>query len=306
MERKGFGVQMSLIMCHDCPKCGGELLIDTDKQIYTCGFCGMTYDFDYFDTANLLSVANRALGRGEFSSARKMFEELLEKDPHDAAVLRGLLFCDEKVDSLYSLDIENFPIDPEDKNFIYSIEHADHIGLEYFGHIKNASEISKKYQSSVKEDLACQKECNDIGCEILDISGKIDTFRNRIWMSVKVMYSAINRFEGDVPDAVFFVLLLPFFCVLAGVGFGTFFFGIPFLIGSIALIALIILLYNVYKFCRIGRMKKKQTALMEKDKELRKKLDESRKKSEDLHNEFIAELREAQDLEKTMFGEVEG
>ena len=67
---------MSLVLCHDCPKCGAELLIDTDKQIYSCGFCGMTYDFDYFDTANLLSVANRALGRGEFSSARKMFEEL--------------------------------------------------------------------------------------------------------------------------------------------------------------------------------------------------------------------------------------
>lgn len=296
---------MSLIMCHDCPKCGAGLLIDTDKQIYSCEFCGMTFDYDYFDTVNLLPVANRALGRGEFTAARKMFEELSEKDPHDAAVLRGLLFCDEKIESLYSLDIENFPIDPEDDNFRYSIEHADHIGLSYFGHIKNASEISQKYRESVKEDQVCQKDCNDIGNQILNKTGQIDQFRNRIVMAVKVMFAAREEFDRDTGESIFLAFMLPFLFVIFGIGFGTKYLGIPFLIGSIAVIVLCIIVYNIYKFYRIGKMNKEKKALVEKDKVLRQKLDESRGKSEALYNEFVEEIREAEKLEKTMFGEVE-
>ena len=52
-------------------------------------------------------------------------------------------------------------------------------------------------------------------------------------------------------------------------------------------------------------MNKEKKALVEKDKVLRQKLDESRGKSEALYNEFVEEIREAEKLEKTMFGEVE-
>ncbi len=296
---------MTLFMSHDCPKCGGELLIDTDKLIYSCDFCGMTFDFDYFETANLLSVANRALGRGEFNAARKMFEELSEKDPHDAAVLRGLLFCDEKIESLYSLDIEDFPIDTEGKHFTYSIEHADHIGLQYFGHIKNAAEISKKYQESVKEDQICQKECNDVGNQILDTEGRIDKLRHKVWTAIKVAFTAVERFDDSNTDsAILYACCLPIVYALIGIGTGTYFFGIPFLIIMAILILLPIIIYNAIKYHLIGKMRKEVSALVEKDKELRQKLDESRERSENLHNEFIEEIQQAMDLEKTMFGEV--
>ena len=295
---------MTLFMSHDCPKCGGELLIDTDKLIYSCDFCGMTFDFDYFETANLLSVANRALGRGEFNAARKMFEELSEKDPHDAAVLRGLLFCDEKIESLYSLDIEDFPIDTESKHFTYSIEHADHIGLQYFGHIKNAAEISKKYQESVKEDQICQKECNDIGSKILDKTGQIDAYRHSMTNAYQVT-SSVAKSDDNISDLIGLVIVLLFFFAAVGIRIGVEYFGLPFLFLSIAVIIPCVLIYKAFKANKIAKMKKDLAALMNKEKELRRKLDESKVKSDKIRDGYIAEIQEAMNLEKTMFGEVE-
>ena len=295
---------MTLFMSHDCPKCGGELLIDTDKLIYSCDFCGMTFDFDYFETANLLSVANRALGRGEFNAARKMFEELSEKDPHDAAVLRGLLFCDEKIESLYSLDIEDFPIDTEGKYFTYSIEHADHIGLQYFGHIKNAAEISKKYQESVKEDQICQKECNDIGSKILDKTGQIDAYRHNMTNAYQVTSSAAKS-DDNISDLIGLVIVLLFFFAAVGIRIGVEYFGLPFLFLSIAVIIPCVLIYKAFKANMIAKMKKDLAALIDKEKELRRKLDESKAKSDKIRDGYIAEIQEAMNLEKTMFGEVE-
>ena len=295
---------MTLFMSHDCPKCGGELLIDTDKLIYSCDFCGMTFDFDYFETANLLSVANRALGRGEFNAARKMFEELSEKDPHDAAVLRGLLFCDEKIESLYSLDIEDFPIDTEGKHFTYSIEHADHIGLQYFGHIKNAAEISKKYQESVKEDQICQKECNDIGSKILDKTGQIDAYRHSMTNAYQVT-SSVAKSDDNISDLIGLVIVLLFFFAAVGIRIGVEYFGLLFLFLSLAVIIPCVLIYKAFKANKIAKMKKDLAALIDKEKELRRKLDESKAKSDKIQDGYIAEIQEAMNLEKTMFGEVE-
>ncbi len=295
---------MTLFMSHDCPKCGGELLIDTDKLIYSCDFCGMTFDFDYFETANLLSVANRALGRGEFNAARKMFEELSEKDPHDAAVLRGLLFCDEKIESLYSLDIEDFPIDTEDKHFTYSIEHADHIGLQYFGHIKNAAEISKKYQESVKEDQACQKDCNDIGSKILDKTRQIDAYCHNMTNAYQVT-SSLAKSDDNISDLIGLVIVLLFFFAAVGIRIGVEYFGLPFLFLSLAVIIPCVLIYKAFKANKIAKMKKDLAALIDKEKELRRKLDESKAKSDKIQDGYIAEIQEAMNLEKTMFGEVE-
>lgn len=295
---------MTLFMSHDCPKCGGELLIDTDKLIYSCDFCGMTFDFDYFETANLLSVANRALGRGEFNAARKMFEELSEKDPHDAAVLRGLLFCDEKIESLYSLDIEDFPIDTEGKHFTYSIEHADHIGLQYFGHIKNAAEISKKYQESVKEDQICQKECNDIGSKILDKTGQIDAYRHSMTNAYQVT-SSVAKSDDNISDLIGLVIVLLFFFAAVGIRIGVEYFGLLFLFLSLAVIIPCVLIYKAFKANKIAKMKKDLAALMNREKELRRKLDESKAKSDKIQDGYIAEIQEAMNLEKTMFGEVE-
>lgn len=295
---------MTLFMSHDCPKCGGELLIDTDKLIYSCDFCGMTFDFDYFETANLLSVANRALGRGEFNAARKMFEELSEKDPHDAAVLRGLLFCDEKIESLYSLDIEDFPIDTEGKHFTYSIEHADHIGLQYFGHIKNAAEISKKYQESVKEDQICQKECNDIGSKILDKTGQIDAYRHSMTNAYQVT-SSVAKSDDNISDLIGLVIVLLFFFAAVGIRIGVEYYGLLFLFLSLAVIIPCVLIYKAFKANKIAKMKKDLAALMNKEKELRRKLDESKAKSDKIRDGYIAEIQEAMNLEKTMFGEVE-
>ena len=39
---------MGEIRSHKCPSCGGNLIIDNEKQMYRCTSCGSSYDFDYF------------------------------------------------------------------------------------------------------------------------------------------------------------------------------------------------------------------------------------------------------------------
>jgi len=38
---------MTLIKSHTCATCGGELIINLDRQLYECPFCGVTFDFDF-------------------------------------------------------------------------------------------------------------------------------------------------------------------------------------------------------------------------------------------------------------------
>ena len=39
---------MSNINKHQCPSCGGSLIVDNEKQMYRCTSCGSSYDYDYF------------------------------------------------------------------------------------------------------------------------------------------------------------------------------------------------------------------------------------------------------------------
>ena len=40
---------------HLCDACGGHLKVDLEKQIYTCPFCGVTYDYEYFKEDDIIS-----------------------------------------------------------------------------------------------------------------------------------------------------------------------------------------------------------------------------------------------------------
>ena len=60
---------MSNIKKHQCPSCGGSLIIDNDKQLYHCTFCGSTYDYEYFREEQMHEMGETFLSRGEFMAA---------------------------------------------------------------------------------------------------------------------------------------------------------------------------------------------------------------------------------------------
>ena len=74
-----------------CEACGGQLIIDEMKQNYTCQFCGVTYDYEYFREDDIHTKAERYLHRHEFKAAREALEFLLEKEPSNSYALEKLL-----------------------------------------------------------------------------------------------------------------------------------------------------------------------------------------------------------------------
>ena len=82
---------MTVIKGHICPSCAGALSIDIDKQMYICPFCGVTFDYEYFNEDSVLDLGSEALVNEEFNSASKAYAYALEKDPHDFEALKGTL-----------------------------------------------------------------------------------------------------------------------------------------------------------------------------------------------------------------------
>ena len=90
---------MSITTKHQCPSCGGYLIIDNDKQLYRCVSCGSTYDFDYFREEKLLELGDTALSRGEFDAAVDVFKLILQNDPHDFQANRGMMLAAARLSS---------------------------------------------------------------------------------------------------------------------------------------------------------------------------------------------------------------
>ena len=117
--------------------------------------------------------------------------------------------------------------------------------------------------------------------------------------------SSVAKSDDNISDLIGLVIVLLFFFAAVGIRIGVEYFGLPVLFLSIAVIIPCVLIYKAFKANKIAKMKKDLAALIDKEKELRRKLDESKAKSDKIRDGYIAEIQEAMNLEKTMFGEVE-
>ncbi len=75
-----------------CTKCGGDLILDKERKLYKCPFCGVAYGFSLFSDNNK-EKAEEALMLGEFNEADALFSFLLTMDPHDFHALLGRILC---------------------------------------------------------------------------------------------------------------------------------------------------------------------------------------------------------------------
>lgn len=136
---------MTIIKSHLCKSCGGLLDIDIDRQVYICPFCGITYDYEYFREENVLDIANRALNRNEFGSAKEAFEFILQKDPHNFEALRGILLCNCKWQTMAPfLNSDKVFLKENDATLLMAIENSTAESKEYFTSIRNA--LSRLYE----------------------------------------------------------------------------------------------------------------------------------------------------------------
>ena len=113
---------MAIIKSNICKQCGGLLDIDIDRQVYICPFCGVTFDYEYFRTDNVLEIAKKAVNRNEFGAAKDAYDYMLKKDPHNFEALRGLILCKCKwttlVPMLQNSEVHLLPDEPDRKSVV--------------------------------------------------------------------------------------------------------------------------------------------------------------------------------------------
>ena len=166
---------METIKDHKCPSCGGNLVIDNERQIYLCKFCGSTYDYEYFREDNAINMGQTYLNRGEYDAAKDLYRFMLAKDPHDFRALRGLMFasarCNSMEDLMKLLDSDKFDYDEESVGLIKnSCAEED---KEYF------DEFADIY-SNIKEAASLNKELNNLRQERKKTEDKIQNEHGKI------------------------------------------------------------------------------------------------------------------------------
>ena len=206
----------SNIKIHTCPTCGGNLRIDTVRQMYECPFCGLTFDYDYFREDNVLELAEKSMRVGEFGSARRAYEFMLEKEPHNFAALRGLTLIamnQKHVAALSNMETyRKFNFDGSYKALDKALESADPNDHEYFNLMKDMVENGHEYAKETKEIAQLKENKKN---EFIRLNSQID-------MRDDVNASSMHRDAvHPVSSVCFLVMGLVIYCLFAWMFFGT-------------------------------------------------------------------------------------
>ena len=150
---------------HQCPSCGGGLIIDKDKQMYHCTFCGSTYDYEYFKEDRMHEAGETYISRSEFMAAIDAYKFTLKKDPHDFLALRGLMLAAANLSNMKQLEKES-----ESVEFSYDSQIVSEV-------IAGAAEEDKKYFTEFGKLYTEKKKRSDCSKEIVSLKEKKQQIR---------------------------------------------------------------------------------------------------------------------------------
>ncbi len=167
---------MGQIKKRQCPSCGGNLIDDSEKQIYRCASCGSTYDYDYFREEQLHAMGETYLSRGEVKAAVDTYRLILKKSPHDFLALRGLMLA-----AAYLRDMDGFARMGEAKHFSYDPQLTGEV-------FDAASEEDKEYFSEIGKIYADKKQLIDRNREIESLHREREKIEADIRFTDKTRY----------------------------------------------------------------------------------------------------------------------
>lgn len=198
-----YGSGMSTIRKHQCPSCGGGLIIDNDKQMYHCTFCGSTYDYEYFKEDSMHEAGETYISRSEFLAAIDAYKFTLTKDPHDFIALRGLMLAAANLSNMKQLEKES-----ESVEFSYDSQIVSEV-------IAGAAEEDKKYFTEFGKIYTEKKKRADCSKEIESLKEKKQQIRGVIARNNidRENYYVRDRYGVLRPPKLMFVL----FAVLTAV-----------------------------------------------------------------------------------------
>ena len=180
---------MTLVKVHTCSKCGGALKVNDELQKYECPFCGISYEYEYFQKKVILEMAESSLRAGDFPFAEKRYLFALKKQPHDPRLLQGRILSHARLDrvektlsipdligvdypdverALNNADENAFP---EDKEYFETLHETFRTAEDLEGIKKKRSELESRIKAD--KDTIEISESNGLLQSILSTIGNI-------------------------------------------------------------------------------------------------------------------------------------
>lgn len=278
---------MTLIQSHSCDKCGGALLIDTDKQLYVCPFCGVTFDYDYFREENVLTIAGNALKRGEVGSAKEAYDFMLTKEPHNFEALRGILLCSAKATSLHDIkDIKRNTVNSDNPTLMRCLKDTEEKGKAYFEHLQKAGDLAKAYRKKKDQIQDWEQGRSSLNKTIQEIDRRRDLNKRKAVTMIQDMWEeSSDKGKGGL---LYLASLL-----LLGWGVGVYYLRLPFILITVLPVVLGITLYMIGKKKRDAAFLRQRAPLAEKLGKMDENINREKQRNEDTLREYNQEFREA-------------
>ncbi|MBP5416370.1 MAG: hypothetical protein J6Y58_02485 [Clostridiales bacterium] len=180
---------MTLVKVHTCSKCGGTLKVNDELQKYECPFCGISYEYEYFQKKVILEMAESSLRAGDFPFAEKRYLFALKKQPHDPRLLQGRILSHARLDrvektlsipDLIEVDYPNVEramnnadenAFPEDKEYFETLHETFRTAEDLEGIKKKRSELESRIKAD--KDTIEISESNGLLQSILSTIGNI-------------------------------------------------------------------------------------------------------------------------------------
>ena len=283
---------MTLVKSNLCPKCGGLLDIDLDKQIYVCPFCGVSFDYEYFREDNVKDVASKAIRRNEYGSAKDAYDFMLAKDPHDFEALRGLFICSNKWKTMGTMNndaaVHVSADDPALKNAI-----------------ENCLPEHRPYFEKVREALTELNHYRDLEKEAEDISRRRSTEQSALGNIKHEYYHNSRQFTAlcheiwEMEDSKARESIISLVFILPILVLGTLIWNKAWaiLIFLAVLAGLIIGIYHLIKAITARSLRSQMVPYEKKIKELTEQHEAKSEEAVQSHNRYKALVQEFMDMD---------
>ena len=149
---------------HQCPSCGGGLIIDNDKQMYRCASCGSAYDFEYFREDRLPKTI-------------WAFEQEIYVRQYDPSIMLSIP-RDMRLNYAGSITVSKSTGSKRYKrralilDVINSVR--DNVRVKKF---KNALRMTKTDYLIIPEDYTCHEYLKNAGCQVVSSGENVVIYR---------------------------------------------------------------------------------------------------------------------------------
>ena len=174
---------MTLVKSNLCSKCGGALVVNEELQKYECPFCGISFDYEYFQSQEIMEMAESSLRAGDYASAEQRYSFELKKEPHNPKILQGLILCRAKLDSEEKFRSEKALLDVDYPKLENTLEYAEKSAFaedkEYFASLHKVFTCADELRAikKTKEELEYKIKTNEKSIDAIRSHGILRTFK---------------------------------------------------------------------------------------------------------------------------------